>query len=380
MKLKTLLNIELVISILTVILGILGLDIYQSGYISFILLIVLLILTIIESIKYKKNCTVRITILVISMLTGLILLIGDGISVLILGEYYGVIGLLFGFGIMISLFIVKAKHSKVTLEDNNDIKIINNIPKNKYYPIGYYSFGTVLVFRIIVVLFIIGAVFVGFFWGLDELGLAIAYIISGALIMFSYMIIKGVLIDLKWFKKFYNDLDFDFLEEKMNAMLSNPKIHPESSNYLKIGIASAASFIDLNKWEQLKNELFVPSIPAYRFIYDLSMLHFNQDFETYENSYKDLKEKYKGKNAYLKKLDFAYQQGLAFYTGNIIGSIDVVCPTKTNNNFINCGNLYTQIIYYSHKNNSVKVEQLKKEFIEKYSNAFELVNKINNIE
>lgn len=374
MKLKTLLNIELIVAILIIILGILGLDVYQAGYISYFFMVLLLVLIILETTKFNKNCTIRITVIAVGLLTGVVLFFSKDISILSLGEYLGVVNTLFGLGIMISLFVVKAKCSRVILEENSDESIKNG----KKYPLGYLSSGTLLIFRLISIVYILGGVVLGLS-NIDNWLYVVIYLFSGFLVLFGYIILKTQICDLKWFRKFYNDLDYESLESNIKKQLSNPKIHPETYNYYLIFFVSATSFFDKDKYLEMKKNLFEPTVKAYKFFYDMLSLDFIQDYESFENNVNILKNKYKNKKAYLNKIEMAYQTGLAFYTGNNTKLIDSICPTNTKNNFINCGNFYNKIFYYKNKNDFVKVEELKKEFNEKYFKAKRLLEEINNI-
>ena len=57
------------------------------------------------------------------------------------------------------------------------------------------------------------------------------------------------------------------LEENLNKVINNPKVHDETTNYYKLLLANYVGIFSLDKRKEILDDMFIPSYPMYRVNY-----------------------------------------------------------------------------------------------------------------
>lgn len=333
-------------------------DAKGNGILSIVLIGVLFVIYLIEHKLYKTFIKTRMIILIVYLVFIAILFIGSDTTM----EAFNSISFV-GAVIALILYIMNIYYlfNKAGI---GDVVIINKEYKGSYYPVGYVKIGYVI--SSIVIIIIETIVFCILYYNLNNWFIILIFFIILFVSLFINILLNS-LSQLKPFRKYEKNLDFNLLVESVNKVLENNKIHPETSNYLRMLLYQYAINVDLELSNKLKNEIFEPKNKEYSVIYDLVSLNYLLTREEVNNRINELKNKYSKKKNILKNIDKFSNLIDIYYDGKLKGSIDEIAPINTKSEYKNAIDLYYQIFYYRNNNNFDKASKLEALFKEKYS-------------
>lgn len=333
-------------------------NIEVNGILSILLIGALFVIYLIEYKRYKTPIKTRMIILIVYLVFVAILFIGSTTLIEALNNIS-----LVGAVIALILYIMNIYYlfNKAGI---GDVIIFKKEYKGSYYPVGYVNIGYLIS---AVVIIIIETIAFGVLYYNFENGFIILIFFIIMFVSLFINIILNSLSQLKPFSKYEKNLDFNMLVESVNKILENNKIHPETSNYLRMLLYQYAITVDLELANKLKNEIFEPNNKTYNVFYDLLSLNYLLTREEINNKIKELKNKYSKKANILKNIDKFSNWIDVYYDGKLKGSIDEIAPINTKSEYKNAIGLYYQIFYYRNNNNLDKASKLEALFKEKYS-------------
>lgn len=240
-----------------------------------------------------------------------------------------------------------------------------------YYLIGFINGYSLFVFILIVFLTVIIVSILIAFYNKWYIVLIFFIILIAEIMAYAYIHFKRM---YNCFNKYIKTLDYETLERRVDDILNNPKIHPETKNYYNMMMFSCSILYDLDKAAEYYNSIFIPFNNEYKKTYDKIRINYLLDFESLNeevNKYGLTKPNKKDfKDSYILLL-----QMRAYFFGKSTSNIDKLAPLDVKYPYARAFNMYIQIFYYR-IHDQAKALALEEEFREKYSMLKVLVSDI----
>ena len=266
---------------------------------------------------------------------------------------------------LLNEIICKAKDQK-----ENDS--LDSSPTLKYLPKGFLTLKSFICFVLVVSLcFSLGIIL----WVVSE---SFLLFILGCLFTIIIAFISALVIQLmntSDYRRFNKDLNLNQYKESLTTKLSNPKIDPEYKNFLLCHYCNALLFFNFDEFLKLKESLFRPITPSYQFVYDGLQLHCLLSYEDFIEQFNYLITIY---HRLVPQLENFKKYWMPYYLNVQIDDIDKKYPYNTKYESKNVCNLFIQIFYYRHQNNSHKENELIALFYQKYSSCTTFIHLIEN--
>lgn len=239
--------------------------------------------------------------------------------------------------------------------------------EDKQLPLGYlkkseYLEGILSLCLFIITIFTVNSM-------LHVFNLAVIVLIAFlvfVIYLFTYTITLQI-IHQKPFRKFRKDLDIAKFEKEMEKRLSNLNINDEYRNYLMMIYINHIIIYNKEKASILRMYITEPKVKAYTPAFDCFPITVITKVDEYKELMQTLKDKYQKKKLYLKSIHKFDEKYVAMTTGIAKTNVDELLNTNTKYEEDNAVNLFQKIFYYYHQGNINKANELKEQFLTKYS-------------
>lgn len=233
-----------------------------------------------------------------------------------------------------------------------------NIQNVKKLGLGYISkkdFGITLCSHILAPLIMIAVSFLSFD-DMDILEIIISFICL-FIVYFMILLIRVKIIS-KPLRKFEDTFDYPKLEETLNKVINNPKVHDETINYYKLLLANYIGVFSLEKRKEILKDVFVPSFPAYRLNYFMvESLEFVDDKEKLYECYQKMKDDpaLKAKSQQ-RQIDKMIRQAKIIFGDLETKNFDADFPIVYNSKLMHINNKVAKLRYYYYRNDMDNVK------------------------
>ncbi len=282
-------NIQLIVFALFTIASALFLDSSLKSsktvfvYISIAFYIIMLASLIYEAIKYKKHRPIaRITVAIIFLLLALLMFNSDTLptenesemNTFELGGFVFLLSIwvIFLMSCLTNFILIRAykREGEVDLVSG----VVSNLtrPLKGFLPVGFFEkkhFIFLVFAMVLATLLPAGLFFYLQFVVFDNLLVNATILFVVLLTLYLIVVFIYARVSTKAFRIFERDLDFPSVIAVIDQYRANPKLHPETSNYLLLVKANYMMNYDPSLAESLWNEVSVPSNITYRLMYDL---------------------------------------------------------------------------------------------------------------
>lgn len=246
-------------------------------------------------------------------------------------------------------------------------KLKDKQKETKQLPLGYlkkseYLEGILSLCLFIITIFIVNSM-------LHMFNLVVIILIAllvSIIYLFTYTITLQI-IHQKPFRKFRKDLDIAKFEREMEKRLSNLNINDEYRNYLMMIYINHIIIYNKEKASILRMYITEPKVKAYTPAFDCFPITVITKVDEYKELMQTLKDKYQKKKLYLKSIHKFDEKYVAMTTGIAKTNVDELLNTNTKYEEDNAVNLFQKIFYYYHQGNTNKANELKEQFLTKYS-------------
>ena len=239
------------------------------------------------------------------------------------------------------------------------------VSKGKTFGIGYISkkdFAITLTCLIISIVIFVGLIFS--FIPNETGGLEIFLSFVGFAFVYLMILFVRVKILNKPFREFEDTFDYPKLEENLNKVINNPKVHDETTNYYKLLLANYVGIFSLDKRKEILNDMFVPSYPMYRVYYfAVKALEFVDDKEKLYECYQEMKNdpQLQAKNLQ-KQIDKMIKQAKIIFGDLETKNFDADFPIIYNSKLMHINHKVAKLRYYYYRNDFDNVNLMKEEF------------------
>lgn len=364
-------------------------------YISMVFYVIATASLFFESFAYKTHKpSARITIAVLGLLLALIMFFDPGDTQLdnpLMSTPLALAGFAFLLNVwalffmsIFSYWMLKRALAREGEPDSQQNQLQSTLYSKRYLPIGFYSQKQYLFFMS---LYLLATIASSVLYYVLQYRLGIHFLIS-LLTLFASLLPLFILIAfaqmrhlMKPFLHFERTLDYPSFLKVMDRYMANPRIHPETSNFLVLLQANYASNYDQEIAEALWEKVSIPLASHYRLSYDVVYLHrllWKRDFEAVKRHAESVLglPLYRKQKMAQKQLTSLLLMNKALNYGTSEQEVEALWPTDYSRKLFTVQNLAFRTLYYHLRDNNEKASTYFQKIQEITPESIGLLHKI----
>lgn len=248
--------------------------------------------------------------------------------------------------------------------------VINKKESSQYLPFSVTSMWELWIrYLYLTVFFSIAFIFTIGNTGYFLLSIFLVFI---GFILLQYL--KGIFWTARPLRKYWKTLNIIQFEEDILNIQKRPNLHPDTILYYNILFMSCVILHDKEKFYEYFKKCEEPKTKGLKAAYRGLILRYGMSREEFENAFEILKKEFYNNRRIVKRFDKFYQYWLPYYgTNSNYANIKLYKTNRKHKEYQNAISLFILVYYYKNFGQIDKAQELKSQFLKKYSVLTECV-------